>query len=245
MKESVKLKCGVIDDEPLARELIRSYVAKTPGLELDGEFESASEAAPEVIKGRFDLLFLDINMPGINGIEFGSMVPDSTRIIYITAYEQYALDGYRVNALDYLLKPVSYTEFAKAAGKAMEWKLMKESYTRRDRTAADESKRLTSISVRSDYRLLQLRLDSILYVEVKGDRVIFYRDDGEAVSSLMSMREIEEILPGDRFMRIHRSYIVNLDRVEIVERSRVVFGRTYIPVSDSHREEFLRRLSRR
>lgn len=239
------LKCAVIDDEPLARELISSYVAKTPGLELTGEYESASEATPEVSRGTFDLLFLDINMPGLNGIEFGGMVPESTRIIYVTAYDQYAVDGFRVNALDYLLKPVSYSEFLKSVGKAITWKAMKEAYSGTSRRHPDVSPRIKSISVKSEYRLIQLRLDSILYVEAKGDRIMFYRKEGEPVSSLMSMKDIEEQLPDERFMRIHRSFIVNLDYVEIIERNRIVFGRVYIPVSEGKRDEFLQRLSRR
>lgn len=245
MNKSATLRCAVIDDEPLARELIRSYIAKTPGLIASGEFESATAAAPQVVAGEFDLLFLDINIPGLNGIEFGGIVPESTRIVFTTAYGQYAIDAYRVNALDYLLKPVSYPEFAKAAAKALEWKIMRDAYVARERADGGEPQRLSSITVKSDYRLVRLRLDTLLYVEVKGDRLIFYREEGDEISSLMSMREIEDLLPADRFMRIHRSFIVNLDRVEVVERNRVVFGRNYIPVAESRREEFLRRIAGR
>ena len=134
---------------------------------------------------------------------------------------------------------------AKAAAKALEWKIMRDAYVARERADGGEPQRLSSITVKSDYRLVRLRLDTLLYVEVKGDRLIFYREEGDEISSLMSMREIEDLLPADRFMRIHRSFIVNLDRVEVVERNRVVFGRTYIPVAESRREEFLRRIAGR
>lgn len=232
------LKCIIIDDEPLARELIKSYVDKTPVLELEGAFESAADAMKCVMGGDIDVIFLDINMPMLNGIEFASVIPPSARIIYVTAYEQYALQGFKVNALDYLLKPVSYPEFLKAVGKAVEWHTMRRAATRENKTHTG------MITVKADHRLVQMRTDSIRYIEVQKDRVIFYRTEGEPVSSLMSMKEIEEQLPDDVFMRIHRSFIVNLRNVEIVERGRVVFGKTYIPISDSRREEFLGRLGK-
>lgn len=232
------LKCIIIDDEPLARELIKSYVDKTPVLELEGAFESAADAMKCVMAGDIDVIFLDINMPMLNGIEFASVIPPSARIIYVTAYEQYALQGFKVNALDYLLKPVSYPEFLKAVGKAVEWHTMRRAATRENKTHTG------MITVKADHRLVQMRTDSIRYIEVQKDRVIFYRTEGEPVSSLMSMKEIEEQLPDDVFMRIHRSFIVNLRNVEIVERGRVVFGKTYIPISDSRREEFLGRLGK-
>lgn len=238
---SKTLKCIVIDDEPLARELIKSYVEKTPDLTLEGCFESAADAVKDVVAGKADVIFLDINMPLLNGIEFAELIPADTSIIYITAYEQYALQGFRVNALDYLLKPVSYPEFMKAVGKALMWHAMREAYQSGlgDTQSASSPGMLT---VKADYRLVQMRLDSIKYVEVQKDRVIFYRTDGDPVSSLMSMKEIEEILPQDRFMRVHRSFIVNLNRVEVVERSRIVFGKVFIPISDAKKDEFIARI---
>lgn len=230
------LKCLIIDDEPLARQLIESYVAKTPGLNLEGAFESAAEAVKSVMSGDIDIIFLDINMPTLNGIEFASLIPERTRIIYITAYEQYALQGFKVNALDYLLKPVSYEEFCKAVKKAFDWHAMHDAY---EISPKGESETLT---VKTDCRLIQMRLDSIRYVEVRKDRVIFFRAEGEPVSTLMSLNEIERLLPADRFMRVHRSFIVNLRQIEVVERNRIVFGNEYIPIADSKRDEFLARL---
>ena len=230
------LKCIIIDDEPLARELIKSYVEKTPGITLEGCFESAAEAVKKVIGGEIDVVFLDINMPMLNGIEFASLIPAHTRIIYITAYEQYALQGFKVNALDYLLKPVSYQEFARAVGKALEWQSMRQAYESSSKTSPE------MITIKADYRLVQMKLDSIKYIEVQRDRVIFYRTEGDPVSSLMTLRDLEEALPSDRFMRVHRSYIVNLNQIEVVERNRIVFGKTYIPVSETKKDEFLARL---
>ncbi|MDE6237128.1 MAG: LytTR family DNA-binding domain-containing protein [Muribaculaceae bacterium] len=232
------LKCVVIDDEPLARELIRSYVERTPNLELAGSFESASEAVKTVMTGDIDLIFLDIKMPLLNGVEFAAMIPRSIRVIYVTAYDSYALDAFRTNALDYLLKPVSYAEFMKAVGKAIEWFMMKDTYEASMGPALSGD----TITVKADHRLIQMKTDTIKYVEVRKDHLLFFRTTGETVSSVMSMRDIEEVLPPSRFMRVHRSFIVNLSNVEVVERNRIVFGKTYIPISESKRDEFLKRM---
>lgn len=236
---SDRLKCIVIDDEPLARELIKSYVEKTPSLQLQGYYESAAEAIKSVVAGETDIVFLDIEMPMLNGIDFAEVIPRRTRIIYITAYERYALQGFKVNALDYLLKPVSYPEFMKAVGKAINWCAMRDAYESPAKAPAEQL-----FTIKADHRLIQLKTDKILYVEVQKDRVIFYRTDGEPVSSLMSLSELEEMLPADRFMRVHRSFIVNLANIEIVERRRIVFGKTYIPISESRCEEFFSRIGK-
>lgn len=230
------IRCAIIDDEPLARELIKSYIEKTPHLSLVGSYESAADAVSTVISGDIDLIFLDINMPMLNGIEFAGVVPTHTRIIFVTAYEQYAFQGFKVNALDYLLKPVSYAEFMKSIGKAIEWKRMRNVFGGTSRSHQE------MITVKADYRLVQMKLSSIKYIEVQKDKVIFYRSEGEPVSSLMSLKELEEYLPEDSFMRVHRSFIVNMHQIEVVERGRIIFGKTYIPVSDAKRDEFMTRL---
>lgn len=232
------LNCIVIDDEPLARALIKSYVEKTPALNLCGTFESAADAIKSVVGGDIDLVFLDIDMPMLNGIDFAGVIPERTRIVYVTAYEQYALQGFKVNALDYLLKPVSYAEFMSAVGKAVKWCSMRDNYETSARNTHD------TITVKSDYRLVQMKVDTITYIEVQKDRVVFFRTEGEPVSSLMSMRDLEDHLPSDRFMRVHRSFIVNMGNIEVVERGRIIFGKTYVPVADSKREEFLSRLGK-
>lgn len=242
------MNCIIIDDEPLARELIKSYIEKTPHLNLTGSFESAADAIKTVMTEPVDIIFLDINMPMLNGIEFARVIPKQTRIIYITAYEQYALQGFKVNALDYLLKPVTFAEFTRAVAKAVEWVAMRDSYeasiSKQPTTLTIDNHSGTDnafITVKSESRLIQMRIDQILYIEVQNDRIIFYRKDTEPVSSLISMKEIEEILPPDRFMRVHRSFIVNLDNIEIVERNRIIFGKTYIPIADSRRDDFFSR----
>ncbi len=242
MQPNREIKCVIIDDEPLARELIKSYAEKTPVLKVEGCFESGADAIKTVMSGDIDIIFLDINMPMLNGIEFAQVIPQRSRIIYITAYEQYALQGYKVNALDYLLKPVSYAEFMKAVGKAVEWVAMRDSYEAS--TTAPTSPTSDLLTVKTDSRLIQMHTYSINYVEVQNDRIVINRKDAAPITALMSMKEIEEVLPTDKFMRIHRSFIVNLANIEIVERNRIVFGKTYIPIADSRREEFFARFTR-
>ncbi len=233
----LQLKCIIVDDEPLARELLKSYVEKTPTLILEEVCESATEAYKALSEKKIDIIFLDINMPMLNGIEFAGLIPKRTRIIYVTAYEQYAVQGFRVNALDYLLKPVSYQEFLSSIGKAVEW------FSRQTPAAVESVSESDTITVKSDYRLHRIRLQNIRYIEVQKDRLIFYRTYKDPLSSIMSMKEIEELLPEDSFMRVHRSFIVNMRHVEIMEKGRIVFDKTYIPISESKREEFLSRLN--
>lgn len=235
-----KLKCLVIDDEPLARELLKTYIDKTPSLEFIGCFESAAEAVKTVKEGTADIIFLDINMPLLNGIDFASLVPPQTRIIFVTAYDKYALQGFKVNALDYLLKPVSYSDFLKSVGRALEWKSMSDAYSARNNDQS--APKMITIKVKN--QLVQMRLDSIEYVEAQNDRVIVYRKGSAPLPSLMTLREIEELLPQETFMRVHRSFIVNIPLVEIVERNRIVFGNTYVPISETKRDEFLSRLGK-
>lgn len=226
-----KLRCCIIDDEPLALELIKSYVEKTPFLELVDAFPSASLAVRTIIGNDIDLLFLDIQMDELNGIEFARVVPPRCRIVFITAFAQYAVEGFRANALDYLLKPVSYTEFIEAANKALQWFRLVESAT-----SATADKKY--IIVKSEYKLLQIPVDDILYIEGLKDYVRIYLADDSTVMSLMSLRTMEAGLPAGQFMRVHRSFIVQTSKIKVIERNRIVFGKQYIPISDSYKNDF-------
>lgn len=226
-----KLRCCIIDDEPLALELIKSYVEKTPFLELVDAYPSASMAVRTIIGNDIDLLFLDIQMDELNGIEFARVVPARCRIVFITAFAQYAVEGFRANALDYLLKPVSYTEFFRAANKALVW------FNMEDNSGNAPSER-THIIVKSEYKLLQIAIDDILYIEGLKDYVRIYLTDGSTVMSLMSLRTMELGLPSSKFMRVHRSFIVQMAKIKVIERNRIVFGKQYIPISDSYKTEF-------
>lgn len=222
------LNCAIVDDEPLALSLLESYVNKTPFLDLTGKYSSAMQAMKELPDMKVNLLFLDIQMPELNGLEFSRMVDPQTRIVFTTAFGQYAIDGYRVNALDYLLKPISYPDFLQAANKALQWF---------DLVQKPEEKE--SIYVKSDYKLVQIELKKILYIEGLKDYIKIYLEDSpKPILSLMSMKSMEELLPANRFMRVHRSYIVQKEKIRIIDRGRIVFDKTYIPISDSYKQAF-------
>ena len=239
-----KIRCAVIDDEPLALGLMASYVKKTPFLELVGSYSSAVQAMQEMHDNPVDLIFLDVQMPELNGLDYSRMISPQTRVVFTTAFNQYALDGYKVNALDYLLKPISYPDFLLAANKAQEWfRLVEQSQQSEKKENQDEK---LSIFVKSDYKLIRIELKNILYVEGLKDYVKIYEDNtGRPVISLMSMKAMEEMLPADRFMRVHRSYIVQKEKIRIIEHNRIVFGNTYIPIGDSYKQAFQDFLNKR
>lgn len=230
------LNCAIVDDEPLALNLLESYVNKTPFLTLAGKYSSAVQAMKELPGKQIDLLFLDIQMPELNGLEFSKMVNSHTRIVFTTAFGQYAIDGYKVNALDYLLKPISYVDFLQAANKAVQWfELLQQ-----------PKEEIDSIFVKSEYKLVQIELKNILYVEGLKDYIKIYEEgNSKPILSLMSMKAMEEMLPASRFMRVHRSYIVQKDKIRIIDRGRIVFGKNYIPISDSYKQTFQEFLDKR
>ena len=232
----MNLNCVIIDDEPLAQELLQSYIEKTPFLNLKGVYSSAVQAMKEMASQEaIHLMFLDIQMPGLNGLEFSKLVNAETKIVFTTAFEQYALDSYKVNALDYLLKPVSYTDFMYSVNKAIHWFEMKCGNKLSANPPSSSSKFLY---VKSDYKLIQIELDKILYVEGLKDYVkIHLEGEQKAVLSLLSMKMMEESLPSDRFIRVHRSFIVQKSKIKVIERGRIVFNKEYIPISESYKEE--------
>ncbi len=231
----MKLKCIIVDDEPLAIDLLKTYVLKTPFLELAGTFNNALSAIDTLNSDNIDVLFLDINMPQINGLEFSKTLSPSVRVIFTTAYDQYAVEGFRLNALDYLLKPINYTEFLQAANKALEWFKL----TSREAATDEGTISSSSIFVKSGYRMEKIEFDNILYIENQKDYVKFHlENEKEPVSSLMSMQSLEDKLPPTLFMRVHRSFIVNLDKIKTIERNCIIFGKEYIPVSESYKAKF-------
>lgn len=233
------LTCAIIDDEPLAISLLETYVNKTPFLKLMGKFNSALNALSELNARPVDLLFLDIQMPELSGMEFSHLLKAETRIIFTTAFEQYALDSYKVNALDYLLKPISYPDFLKAANKALQW-------YERTAPAPVANPQIEYIFIKTEYKLVQVELRKILYIEGLKDYVkIFIEDEPHPILSLMSMKSLEEMLPANRFIRVHRSFIVQPEKIKVIERNRIVFGKEYIPISDNYKQKFMEFLEQR
>ena len=224
------LSCAIIDDEPLAANLLATYAQKTPSLHLVGTYNSAITAIRDLHEHPVDLLFLDIQMPELSGLEFAKVLPKETRIVFTTAFDRYAIEGYKVNALDYLMKPISYDDFLAITNKAIAYFSEK----RKKRLIIDDE----YIFVKSDYKLLQIRIRDILYVEGFKDYVKFYLvNEPTPIVSLINMKKIDEFLPHPQFLRIHRSYIVQMSKVKLVDRGRVVFGNEYIPISESYKDE--------
>ena len=223
------INCAIIDDEPLAAGLLESYVAKTPYLNLTGTYNSAITAMRDLRDNPVPLLFLDIQMPELSGVEFAKILPKDTKIIFTTAFPQYALEGYKVNALDYLLKPISYEDFLRATEKAQDW------YNILQKREAYNDDRI--MFIKSEYKLLRVCFDDILYVEGLKDYVRICLKNGEKIMSLMSMKKLEDYLPHPEFLRTHRSYIVHMPEVRSIDRFRIVFGDVFIPISDNYKEE--------
>ncbi len=231
------IKCAIVDDEPLAVELLASYVEKIPFLELCGKYNNATDALHGIGEQPVDLLFLDIQMPELNGLELSKMIPESTRVVFTTAFNQYAVDGFRVNALDYLLKPISYADFLDACNKALQWFQLTQQSEQPSAPRTEEEP--TSIFVKSEYKLLQINLDDIRYIEGLKDYVKIYTEQSpHPILSLMNMKAIEQMLPASRFIRVHRSFIVQKSKIREIERNRIVFGDVYIPIGDSYKQAF-------
>jgi len=230
----MKISCIAIDDEPLAVRKISAYIQKTPFLELVAECRSAFEAM-EIINNRaIQLLFIDINMPDLSGMEFVKSLADKPYIVFTTAYSEFAVEGFQVDAADYLLKPITYANFLKAANKVKNLiDLTANSQKESIRTTASH------LFVKSDYKLIRIELDDIRYIESQHEYIKIHLFNSKPVMTQLSMKAIEEQLPSGQFMRVHRSFIVNLKKVSMVERNRIVFdGKVYIPVSDQYKEKF-------
>ena len=229
----MKLRTIAIDDEPLALRLVSDYISKTPFLELSGAFDNPLDAIDFLSSSAIDLIFVDIQMPDLNGIEFARSLENAPKIVFTTAYEKYALEGFKLSAIDYLLKPFSYEEFLKAAGKAR-----KQSELEANSLPSIEANN-QFLFLKSEYKIRRINFNDILYIEGLKDYIKVYTvGEEKPVLSLNSIKSLEQKLPEEKFMRVHRSFIVNLDRIDTIERSRIIFGKTYIPVSDQYKDKF-------
>ncbi|MBO4810279.1 MAG: response regulator transcription factor [Prevotella sp.] len=225
------MNCIIIDDEPLAVRLLESFVQKTPDLELLASFTDSVEGATAIKEGQADLVFLDIQMPDLDGMELARIVPPQTRIIFTTAFKEYAFESYEVRALDFLLKPIRYSKFLAAVDKAREWFNVQRSTFNIERA---------TIFLRVDGELRQLSLDKILYVSGMKDYVMFYIDgERRPLITHMTMKAVEEMLPTELFMRVSRSYIVALQHIRKVDRNDCIYiGDEIIHVTDAYLPAF-------
>lgn len=232
------MTCAIIDDEPLAAELLASYAKKTTFLELVGTYNNAIDAMRVIRTSPVDLLFLDIQMPELSGLEFATILSPKTMIVFTTAFDRYAVESYKVNAVDYLLKPISYESFLHAANKALQ---LAETQNAQTRTKQEDR----FFYVKSEYKLVRIMMDDIIYIEGLKDYVkIRLSSTQKSVSCLMNMKTLEDYLPRPEFMRVHRSYIVNMKKVEAIDHLRLVFGDTLIPISDSYKDTVVQYLNR-
>ncbi|MDX1767846.1 MAG: LytTR family DNA-binding domain-containing protein [Arenibacter troitsensis] len=215
------IKCLIVDDEELARSLLKTYIAKVNFLELVADFENPLDAIKVLKEKKIDLLLLDIQMPEIKGTDFAKMIPPGTQVIFTTAYSEYALEGFELNAIDYLLKPITFERFLKAVNKI--------------KTEANQEATEDSIVVKSGYDLHKIKFDNILYIESDSEYVIYHTPQGKIMSN-QSLSALEKKLPVQSFMRVHRSYIVNKAKVNALKGRDLLIEKAIIPVSASYYE---------
>ncbi|MFI3333020.1 MAG: LytTR family DNA-binding domain-containing protein [Rikenellaceae bacterium] len=221
------ISCIVIDDEPLALQQLEQYVKETSLLELKGSFDTATDALDFLRDNSIDLLFVDINMPRISGLEFVEALPCDVKVIFVTAYREFALEGYALDAADYLLKPLSYSTFLKSVEKI---------HNRYFNRTASEKRDRNYMFVRSEYRTIRIDFNDILYIESKREYLDFRLASGETITTHGSMSSMINKLPQDRFIRVHRSFIVNIDEIKVLERNSIIFGKQFIPINEQARE---------
>ena len=232
------LTCIIVDDEPLAVKLMESFVAKTPDLKLLGSFTDSVEAINAVKEQKPNLLFLDIQMPDLNGMELAHMIPAETRVVFTTAFKEYAFESYEVSALDFLLKPIRYNKFMVAVEKAKEWFAKSESPV--SQHPSPITNHPSAIFVRVDGELRNITISDIIYVNGMKDYVMFYLDsEPKPLITHITMKAVEEMLPPEKFLRVHRSYIIAVDKIRKVDRNDCIYiGNEIIHVPDGYQDAF-------
>ena len=227
------IRCIAIDDEPLALNQIAGYIKKTPFLELAGLCESALQAIEIMGNTPIDLMFVDINMPDLNGMEFVKTLENPPKVVFVTAYSEFALEGFRVDAIDYLLKPIGYGDFLRSANKVKSW------FDAQQQKPAEVVSNKDFLFIKSEYKILRINFDDIKYIEAKSEYIRIHLVNAKPVMTQLSMKSVEDMLPADRFMRVHRSFIINLSKISVIERNRIIFdGTVYIPVGDQYKSRF-------
>lgn len=229
----MKIRCIAIDDEPLALKQIGAYIERTPYFETVALCSSAFDALQYVRDGQVDLLFVDINMPDLNGMDFVKSLEQKLPVIFTTAYSEFAFEGFQVDALDYLLKPISYALFLKSANKAKAW------FDLNQKVPETPPQMQDYLFVKAEHRLIRIYLADIKYIEGSNEYIIIHLLKDKPVTTLMRMKNIESELPENLFMRVHRSFIVNLTQVKVIERNRIIFDeKIYIPIGEQYKDNF-------
>ncbi|GAB3162511.1 LytR/AlgR family response regulator transcription factor [Telluribacter humicola] len=234
------ISCYIIDDEHLAQQILEKYIAKVSFLELKGSFSSALEAAVEMDRDKPDLLFLDINMPDLNGLSFISMLDPKPMIILTTAYDKYALKAFDLEVKDYLLKPIPFERFYKAVLRLH--KELKPDHQQEQKEKRSPPKNdLDYIFVKAGFKIQKVLIQEILFVEGMKD-YIRIQTTKEKIMTLLSFAKLAEMIPEQKFMRVHRSFVVALDKIDHIEKNRIKIGEQFIPISDTYAEAFFKKL---
>lgn len=235
------LKCIAIDDEPLALRQLTSYISKIPYLDLVAKYNNALEAQQMLAGKKVDLIFVDINMPDLNGVDFVRALIDRPMVIFTTAYSEYAVEGFKLDAVDYLLKPFSFADFSRSAAKANSLYELRQGRlpAQPDSDSEATPKDREYISVKADYKVSLVRIADIVYIESEGEYVRMHLCDGSTITTLFRLKNMEAALPSEQFMRVHRSYIVNLRAIRSYVRGRIFLSDTeYVPIGENYKEAF-------
>ncbi len=231
------MNCIAIDDEPLALNIIKEFCDKLKFLQLKGIFTNAFDAIKAINREAIDVIFLDIHMPNISGLEFIKSLPNPPMIIFTTAYSEHALEGFELNAIDYLVKPISFDRFLKAVNKAYELHSLMTKNNKENLPEENKHNDPGYMMIKVEYSTVKLNYDKILYIEGLKDYVKIYAGDKPLITK-STLKNIENKLPSDRFVRVHKSYIISLGHITKIENNRIIFGEKRIPVGDQYKELF-------
>jgi DNA-binding LytR/AlgR family response regulator len=235
VQNTTKLSCIIVDDESLALDVLEDNVAKVPFLKLEARCRNAFEALEYLQNQQVDLIFLDIQMPGITGVQFLEGLTHKPMVIFVTAYQQYAIEGFNLDVIDYVLKPISFERFLKAANKALDYYKS----NLEPKIVYPDPNKIEYIFIHADYSLMKIMLEDIFYIEGLKDYIkIHVSTQKYPIVCRMTMKSIEEKLPSTEFLRIHKSYIVSLKKVESIRNQKIKIGENHIPLSDNYSEQF-------
>ena len=234
------MNCIILDDEPLAQNTIADYIEHVPYLTLIDKCSTAFDAYDVLHNHKIDIIFLDTQLPGISGIDFIKSLDDKPMIIFTTVFKEYALEAFNLNAMDYLLKPVSFDRFLKATNKAYEYFSLKSLKMKTSGKAKEANSASEFILVKSDYKTIKINLNDILYVEGLKDYIkIFTVGSEKPIITLNSLKRMQENLPSDRFARVHKSFIISMNHIKVINKTQVVIGKNYIPIGESYKDIFI------
>ncbi len=234
----MKLNCIIIDDEPLARKGLREYISDVDYLHLAGEFDNPVKAMDTLAKEDIHLLFLDIQMPKITGLEFFKTLKQAPPVIFTTAFPQYALEGFELNALDYLVKPISFERFLKAVMRAKEFYEVRQKNITENSNGADTAE---YFFVKADNKLVKIFFNDVLFVEALQNYVVIHTQDKKYITYL-TFKAVEEYLPSDKFIKTHKSYIISASKVDSIEANDIRIGQHHVPISRNFKDEVMEKL---